>query len=183
MACATTPASQSPPGLRFRSPLVEPSVRISRTWLSLEIAPSLTRSCTSAPSGVPSRVPLLRKHTGFSECMLCCLFSSAREALAGGFDRNGREAAAGHDRTGRFSLAPTAHCVPKGREDSNCQCRRLRPPPYRPDPRSTDSPRLGVRSAARLGRSRSGLRWPTRALLGLRASEGRRAMAPSVTLS
>ena len=183
MACATTPASQSPPGLRFRSPLVEPSVRISRTWLSLEIVPSLTRSCTSAPSGVPSRVPLLRKHTGFSECMLCCLFSSAREALAGGFDRNGREAAAGHDRTGRFSLAPTAHCVPKGREDSIWRARWLRPRPHCPDRDRRTTPSPGVRSAARLGRSRSGLRWPTHALLGLRASEGKRAMAPSVTLS
>ena len=33
-----------------------------------------------------------------------------------------------------------------------------------PGPRSRDRPRLGVRSAARLGRTRSGLRWQTDAL-------------------
>ena len=47
--------------------------------------------------------------------------------------------------------------------------------------RTATSP--GVRSAARLGRWHSGLRWPTHALFALRASEGRRAIAPSVTLS
>ena len=51
------------------------------------------------------------------------------------------------------------------RERSNCRPRRLRPPLGRPDPQSMDSPRRGARSAARSGRFRSGLRWPTRALL------------------
>lgn len=57
MACATAPASQSPPGLRIRSPLVQPSLRISRTRLSLEVMPSLTGSWASAHSVVRSRSP------------------------------------------------------------------------------------------------------------------------------
>ena len=47
--------------------------------------------------------------------------------------------------------------------------------------RTTPSP--GVRAAARLGRFRSGLRWPTHALLALRAAEGESVIGPSVTLS
>ena len=48
--CLDTPLQ-----LRFLSPLIEPSVRISRTGLSFEIMRSHTRSRPVRPSGVPDR--------------------------------------------------------------------------------------------------------------------------------
>ena len=82
-ALAPVPAPQSPPRLRFRSPLVKPSVRISRTRLSFKIRPSLTRSYPSRHSGVRSRSPStaspLGKRTGFPDSTQNFRFPSATE--------------------------------------------------------------------------------------------------------
>ena len=137
--------------------------------------------CRAKPQSACSLA--FRKRTGFPDYTLCFRFPFVREIPDRGFDRNGMADVAGHYRTGYFSLAPTAHCLPKGRKDANCRSQRLRSPPDYPNPRSMNSPEQGVRSAARLGRLRSGPRWPTRALLALRAPEGERITAPSVTPS
>ena len=82
------------------------------------------------------------------------------------------DAVAGRDRDGVGTLAVAGQST-----------RRLPSPPDEPVPRSMNSQDSGVRSAARLGRFRSGFRWPTRILLALRAFERERVIASIVTLS
>ena len=100
---------------------------------------------------------------------------------SGGFDRHGT--AAPQATTRAFSLALIAICVPNGREYLRCHSQGPGSPPDCPDPRSKDGSNPGARPFARLGRFRSGLRWPTHTLLALRAPECERVMAQSITLS
>ena len=103
-----------------------------------------------------------RKRTGLPDCTLCFRFPFVRETPRK-FRLQRKDRHRRSRLTGRFSFAPTGICLPKGIEDSLCGSRNLRSPPDCPEPGSRNSRSPGVRSAARLGRFRSGLRWPTHA--------------------
>ena len=107
--------------------------------------------------------PLPREAHGLPGQHLVLPAFPSKGAPDGGFGGNGWADAAGPDGTGPFCIAPTAHCQPQGGADSIWRSRRLRSLPDWPDPPSMNDPDPTVRSAARLGRFRSGLRWPTHA--------------------